>query len=191
MIYSTGSHTKFYHRFHVVWTTKYRYKVMRGEMRERIREIIIQTCHELGVHIEKGVLSTDHVHMFISVPPQIALSKVMMRIKGRSSYKIQREFPELRKRYWGQRFWARGFFSTTSGNVTDAVILQYLELHSKREPTGVSRQSFSYAILKCFQKLSQSNGQPLEHKSLITSSSSQTKIFGFLSNCGIVRKILF
>ncbi len=114
MIYSTGSHTKFYHRFHVVWTTKYRYKVMRGEMRERIREIIIQTCQELGVHIEKGVLSTDHVHMFISVPPQIALSKVMMRIKGRSSYKIQREFPELRKRYWGQRFWARGFFSTTS-----------------------------------------------------------------------------
>ena len=89
MIYSTGSHTKFYHRFHVVWTTKYRYKVMRGEMRERIREIIIQTCKELGVHIEKGVLSTDHVHMFISVPPQIALSKVMMRIKGRSSYKIE------------------------------------------------------------------------------------------------------
>ncbi|AGI74197.1 putative IS200/IS605 family transposase [Octadecabacter arcticus 238] len=116
MIYSTGSHTKFYHRFHSVWTTKYRYKVMRGEMRERIREIIIQTCQELGVHIETGVLSTDHVHMFISVPPQIALSKVIMRIKGRSSYKIQREFPELRKRYWGQRFWARGFFSTTSGN---------------------------------------------------------------------------
>jgi putative transposase len=54
MIYSTGTHTKFYHRFHVVWTTKYRYKVMRGEMRERIREIIIQTCHELGVHIEKA-----------------------------------------------------------------------------------------------------------------------------------------
>jgi putative transposase len=77
---------------------------MRGEMREHIREIIIQTCHELGVHIEKGVLPTDHVHMFISVPPQIALSKVMMRIKGRSSYKVQREFPELRKRYWGQRF---------------------------------------------------------------------------------------
>jgi putative transposase len=131
MIYSTGSHTKFYHRFHVVWTTKHRYKVMRGEMRERIREIIIQTCQELGVHIEKGVLSTDHVHMFISVPPQVALSKVMMRIKGRSSYKIQREFPELRKRYWGQRFWAHGFFSKTSGNVTDAVILQYLELLPK------------------------------------------------------------
>ena len=91
MIYSTGSHTKFYHRFHVVWTTKYRYKVLRGPMRERIREIIRQTCQELGVHIEKGVLSTDHVHMFISVPPHIALSKVMMRIKGRSSLLIQHD----------------------------------------------------------------------------------------------------
>ena len=55
------------------------------------------------------------------------------------SRKIQMEFPDLRKRYWGRRFWARGYFSTTSGNVTDDVILQYLELHSKRKPTGISR----------------------------------------------------
>ena len=139
MRYSSGAHTRFYHRFHVVWVTKYRYKVLKGEMRERIREIIRQTCAELGVHIVRGVLAQDHVHMFLSVPPHLAISKVMQRIKGRSSYKIQREFPELRKRYWGCRFWARGYFSTTSGNVTDDIILQYLELHSKREPTGVSR----------------------------------------------------
>jgi putative transposase len=91
-----------------------------------------------SIRFRTATFHADHVHMFISVPPQIALSKVMMRIKGRSSYKIQREFPELRKRYWGQRFWARGFFSTTSGNVTDTVILQCLEFHSKREPTGLS-----------------------------------------------------
>jgi len=139
MAYDTGSHTKFYHRYHVVWITKYRYKVLRGEVRFRIREIIRQTCAELGVKIEKGVLSTDHVHMFLSIPPHLRVSDVMQRIKGRSSRKIQLEFPELKKRYWGRRFWARGYFSTTSGNVTDDVILQYLELHSKREPTGVSR----------------------------------------------------
>ena len=139
MAYSTGSHTRFYHRFHVVWVTKYRYNVLEGAMRERIREIIRQTCAEMGVHIVKGVLSRDHVHMFLLIPPQLALSKVMQRIKGRSSRRIQMEFPELRKRYWGRRFWARGYFSTTSGNVTDDIILQYLELHSKRNPTGVSR----------------------------------------------------
>ena len=139
MAYCTGSHTKFYHRYHVVWVTKYRFKVLQGDMRLRLREIIRQTCGEMGVQIEKGVLSSDHVHMFVSIPPQLALSTVMQRIKGRSSRKIQMEFPDLRKKYWGRRFWARGYFSTTSGNVTDDVILQYLELHSKREPTGVSR----------------------------------------------------
>jgi putative transposase len=55
----------------------------------------------------------------------------MQKVKGRSSRKVQQEFPELRKRYWGQRFWARGYFCTTSGNITDDVILQYLEQHSK------------------------------------------------------------
>ncbi|AGI69092.1 putative IS200/IS605-family transposase [Octadecabacter antarcticus 307] len=139
MAYSTGSHTRFYHRYHVVWATKYRHKVLRGPMRERIRDIIRQSCAEMGVHIVKGVLTADHVHMFISVPPQIALSKVMQRIKGRSSRRVQMEFPELRKRYWGRRFWARGYFSITSGNVTDDVILQYLELHSNRDATGLGR----------------------------------------------------
>ena len=132
MRYSSAAHTRFYHRFHVVWVTKYRYKVLEGRMRERIREIIVQTCDELGVHIVKGVLARDHVHMFLSIPPKLALSDVMQRIKGRSSRRIQMEFPELRKRYWGRRFWARGYFSTTSGNVTDDVIKQYLELHSAK-----------------------------------------------------------
>lgn len=115
MRYSSSAHTRFYHRYHVVWSTKYRYKVLQGPMRERIREIIIQTCEELGVHIVKGVLARDHIHMFLSIPPKLSLSVVMQRIKGRSSRRIQMEFPELRKRYWGRRFWARGYFSTTSG----------------------------------------------------------------------------
>ena len=130
MRYASSAHTRFYHRYHVVWATKYRYKVLQGAMRERIREIIIQACEELGVHIVKGVLARDHVHMFVSVPPKLSLADVMQRIKGRSSRRIQLEFPDLRKRYWGRRFWARGYFSTTSGNVTDDVIKQYLELHS-------------------------------------------------------------
>lgn len=130
MRYSASAHTRFYHRFHVVWVTKYRYKVLRGRMRARIREIIVQACEEMGVHIVKGVLAQDHVHMFLSIPPRLSLSDVMQRIKGRSSRRIQMEFPELRKRYWGRRFWARGYFSTTSGNVTDDIIKHYLELHS-------------------------------------------------------------
>ncbi len=77
-------------------------------MRERIREIIQQPCAEMDVHSVKGVLARDHVHMFIPVPSQIALSKVMQMIKGRSSHNVQREFPELRKRFWGRRFLLSG-----------------------------------------------------------------------------------
>lgn len=65
-------------------------------MRDRIREFIIQTCEELGVHIVKGVLARDHVHMFLSIPPKLSLSDVMQRIKGRSSRRIQMEFSDLR-----------------------------------------------------------------------------------------------
>ena len=104
-----------------------------------LMEIIRQACAEMGVHIVKGALARDHVHMFLSVPPHLAISTVMQKIQGRSSRRVQMEFPELRKRYWGRRFWARGYFSTTSGNVTADVIIQYLELHSKRDATGVSR----------------------------------------------------
>ena len=86
----------------------------------------------MGVPIVRGVLARDHVHMFLSIPPKLSLTHVMQRINGRSSRRIQMEFPELRKRYWGCRFWARGYFSTTSGNLTDDIILQYLELHSAK-----------------------------------------------------------
>ena len=137
-IYDTGAHTVFYHRYYVVWITEYRYKVLEGVVRERIREIIRQVCAELGVAIVKGVLSRDHVHMMVSIPPHLAVGDVVRRMKGRSSHRVQREFPNLRKRYWGRHFWARGYFCTTSGNVTDDIMLQYIEQHADK-PAGVSR----------------------------------------------------
>ena len=123
---------------HVVWITKYRFKVLTGAIQKRVREIIRQVCSELGVEIISGVLSSDHVHMFVSIPPNHSVSDFMRKVKGRSSFKVQQEFPELKKRYWGRHFWGRGYFSTTSGAITDDVILQYLENHIEK-PTGISR----------------------------------------------------
>ena len=137
MQYSHSSHAVFQHRYHIVWATKYRHKILQGDLRLRIRDIIKQTCGELGVSIIKGALSHDHVHMFVAIPPKLSESDVVRRIKGRSSHRIQREFAWVKKLYWGQRFWARGYFSTTSGNITNEVILQYLEAHIK--PTDISR----------------------------------------------------
>jgi len=149
MGYSTGSHTIFHHRYHIVWAPKYRFKVLRGDVRLRVRDIIRQVCAEMGVTIINGALSLDHVHIFVEIPPHIAVSAFIQKAKGRSSRKIQQEFEHIRKRYWGQRFWARGYFCTTSGNITDDVIMQYLDRHtapiemasaSQREPAGFSFQ---------------------------------------------------
>ena len=96
MRYSKSAHTQFYHRFHVVWATKYRYKVLQGLMRERIREIIKETCAKLGLHIVKGVLAHDRVHLLLSIPPKLSLSDVMQSIKGRSSRRIQIELAILK-----------------------------------------------------------------------------------------------
>jgi putative transposase len=131
MIYRTGSHTVFHHRYHIIWVPKYRYKVLRGQVRERVRDIIRQVCSEMRVRIIKGILSPNHIHMFVEIPPHLAVSMFVQRVKGRSSRKIQQEFPTLKKRYWGRRFWARGYFCTTSGNITNDIILRYLEAHSK------------------------------------------------------------
>ena len=138
MGYSTGSHSIFHHRYHIVWAPKYRFKVLHGEVRLRVREIIKQVCAEMGVTIVNGALSRDHVHMFVEIPPHIAVSDFVRRAKGRSSRKIQQEFEHIRKRYWGQRFWARGYFSTTSGNITDETIMNYLDRHTKPTNEGFS-----------------------------------------------------
>ena len=138
MQYQKGKHSVFYHRYHVVWITKYRFKVLKGAVQQRVREIIRQVCHENDVEIISGVLSSDHVHMFVSIPPKLSVSDFLRKVKGRSSHKVQLEFPVLKKRYWGRHFWGRGYFSTTSGAITDDVILQYLENHIDN-PTDASR----------------------------------------------------
>ncbi|WP_097154017.1 IS200/IS605 family transposase [Cohaesibacter gelatinilyticus] len=138
MQYDKGKHCVFYHRYHLVWSTKYRYKVLVGDIRLRVREILRQVCSENRVEIIHGALSLDHVHMFVSVPPNLSVSDLMRKMKGRSSHKVQREFPQLKRRYWGKHFWGRGYFSTTNGAITEDIVLQYLERHVQN-PTDISR----------------------------------------------------
>ena len=140
--YSKTSHTIYNHRYHIVWITKYRYKVLTYELKKRVREIGAQVSEEMGVKIVNGVVSSDHIHVFVEIPPQVKVSEYVQKAKGRSSRRIQEEYPELRKRYWGHHVWARGYFSSTSGNVTDDMINDYINRHSDaNEPQGVSNIS--------------------------------------------------
>ena len=129
MEYRYGSHTVFNIEYHFVWVTKYRYKVLSGEIAHRVKELVRQTCEAFEIKFISGVVSKDHVHVFVSSPPSMAPSEIMRRIKGRTSSKLFEDFPDIKKRYWGRHFWARGYFCATSGQVTDEMIKSYLEHH--------------------------------------------------------------
>ena len=130
--YRKGSHTVYDIKYHIVWITKYRKAVLRGEIGVRLRELIRQTCEAQEVYIEKGHIALDHVHLLLSVPPNIAVSDLVQRLKGRSSRQMLDEFGELRRQFWGQHLWARGYFVASSGNVTDEVIALYMEMQTEK-----------------------------------------------------------
>ena len=104
-------------------------KVLKGRVAERARDLIRQTCEARDVQIVRGAVSPDHVHMLLSAPADLSPAKLVQYIKGRSSRRLQDEFPELRKRYWGQHLWARGFFCATVGAFNEETIREYIENH--------------------------------------------------------------
>ncbi len=128
-----GSHTRYDIKYHIVWLTKYRFPVLKGALAVRARTLIRIICSEHDVEILSGRVATDHVHIFVSVPPHLAPAKITQYLKGATSRKLQQEFPELKKRYWGQHFWARGYFVASSGTITDEMIMEYLTHHDEGE----------------------------------------------------------
>ena len=134
MSYRKTSHSVYDLKYHLVWITKYRKAVLRGEIGSRVREIIRQTCAELDVQILSGAVQADHIHLLVSVPPNLSVSQLMQRLKGRSSRKMLQEYTELSRQFWGRHFWARGYFAASSGNVTDEVIKQYIQSQGEKPP---------------------------------------------------------
>jgi len=134
MSYRKTAHSVYDLKYHIVWITKYRKPILRGEIGKRVRELIRQTCASLDVYIVKGHVAKDHVHLLVSVPPHLAVSELVKRLKGRSSRLMLEEFGELRKAYWGRHLWARGYLVASSGNVTDEIIAEYIEKQSQLAP---------------------------------------------------------
>jgi len=99
MEYRQGSHTTFKIEYHFVWSTKYRYQVLTGDVALRVRELVRQTCDRFDIHILRGVVSKDHVHILVSAPPNISPSDIMRWRKGRVARKVFDEFPHLKKRF--------------------------------------------------------------------------------------------
>jgi putative transposase len=134
--YRKSSHTTYDIKYHLVWITKYRKPVLTGEIAKRCRELIREICLSKDVEILKGHISKEHVHIFVSVPPHISVSSLMQSIKGKSSRKMIMEYKALSRTFWGRHIWARGYFAASSRNVTDEVIMQYIELQGQEPEDG-------------------------------------------------------
>ena len=140
--YRKTSHTTYDCKYHIVWITKYRKKALGGLVGHRVRELIRGICKEHDVEILKGHVSKDHVHLFVSVPPHLSISKLVQYLKGKSSYKLLQENKQLSKQFWGRHLWARGYFVATSGNITDEVIMEYIK---NQDPGQDKEEGFTVA----------------------------------------------
>ncbi len=137
--YRKTPHTVYELKYHFVWIPKYRYAVLEGELRERLKELINQICDGIGVLVVEGQICRDHIHVCLSVPPKYSPSEVMRRIKGKTSEALFREFPEVKKRYWGQHFWARGYFVSSVG-IDEETIKKYIQ--NQREDIVENQMKF-------------------------------------------------
>ena len=132
--YKRGSHTIWDCKYHLVWVTKSRYPVLGRDIGLRCRELLREIARSQEMTIYAGSINRDHVHLLIGIPPQLSVSRAVQYLKGKSSHKLLSEYEVLRKRYWGQHLWARGYWVASSGNVTDEIWKKYIEDQKPDEP---------------------------------------------------------
>ena len=124
------SHTKWKCQYHIVFIPKYRKKVLYGQLRKDVREIIMTLCKYKNVEIVSGAVCEDHVHLCVSIPPKISISMFMGDLKGKSTLMIYDRHPQLQSK-WDKAFWARGYYVATIGNVTEEAIKKYIAEQSE------------------------------------------------------------
>ena len=120
------SHTKWECQYHIVFIPKYRRKVLYGQVRNDVQEILQTLCEYKKVEIVEGAVCADHIHLCVRIPPKMAVSEFMGYLKGRSALMIYDRHPELGNKF-ERDFWARGYYVSTIGNVNEETIRKYIK----------------------------------------------------------------
>ena len=128
------SHAVYDTRYHLVWAPKYRKWVLRGDLREFVKQCFQEIAVVNDFEIEAMEIAEDHVHIFLGFAPRYSISQVVQRLKGQSARRIFQMFPEVKKELWGGELWEDGYFvRTVGGKVTKDIIKKYVEYHKHRE----------------------------------------------------------
>ena len=130
--YRTQSHAMYDCRYHVVWVTKYRFKVIDKDVEVSLKWIIKEICDWKDIEIIEGSVQEEHVHLYLRIPPKYSISDAMKWIKGKSAERLLKKYEKLSKQYWGRHLWARGYFVSTVG-ITDNMIREYIQKQRQQE----------------------------------------------------------
>ena len=122
---SSLAHCKWECQYHIVFIPKYRKKKLYGLVRDDVREIIRTLCKYKKVEIVAGAVCADHVHLCVSIPPKLSVSDFVGYLKGKSALMIFDKHPEMGNK-WDRRFWARGYYVSTIGNVDEETVKEYI-----------------------------------------------------------------
>lgn len=126
------AHTKWLCKYHIVFTPKYRRKIIYNEMRADIKGIIKDLCKWKGVEIIEGHMMSDHVHLLISIPPKYSVSQVMGYLKGKSAMMIFDRHSNLKYKFGNRHFWAEGYYVSTVG-LNEKTIAKYIREQDKHD----------------------------------------------------------
>ena len=127
------SHTKWMCKYHIVFTPKYRRKIIYNQYRESLREIIKLLCKYKSVEILEGHLMPDHVHLVLSIPPKLSVSAFMGYLKGKSALMMFERYANLKYKFGNRKFWAEGYYVSTVG-LNEATVRKYAreqEMHDQ------------------------------------------------------------
>jgi transposase len=125
--------------YHIVFIPKYRRKIMYGETKKLV-EIIKKLCEMKQIKLIDGRVCTDHIHMYIAIPPKISVSEFMSYLKGKSALMLFDRHPEYRNKWGDRRFWARGYYVSTVGNVNEETILKYIKEQEENDKLADGRK---------------------------------------------------
>ena len=124
------AHTKWMCKYHIVFTPKYRRKMIYNQYRDDVREIIKQLCSYKGVEILGGNVMSDHVHILVSIPPKMSVSSFMGYLKGKSALMMFDRHANLKYKFGNRHFWSEGYYVSTVG-LNEAVIKKYIQDQEK------------------------------------------------------------
>ena len=119
--------------YHIVFTPKYRFRILTGDVGSAIEQDLRQVCSWKEVEIDEMSVQADHVHLVVSIPPRLSVSDFMGVLKGKTAIRIFKSYPNLKKKpYWGNHFWARGYFVNTVG-INEEMIRRYVKYQEEEE----------------------------------------------------------